>query len=237
MRRTIVQQMMTETNTFKNEEGTQMTTNTTAETITTVTEKNSKFQKYNSIRDEAKSLQEQIAANRKAQEDLVLAKIKTLQSIGRSVYGKCTSGSYADLGKYSWIDSRLQLKDLGAAQITLAEVKSVWKDGKYVLEETGEIHLSRAFLHISDRAFAKLIRTQIRSWKDAQKAELEVKRDFSVQNAQRALQQAQAAARIAEAKLKAAEEAEAKKTAAAEARALRKAQGAERAQAALAAKS
>jgi len=220
------------TTTTQNEEGTQMTTNTaTTARKPIVTANNKKFQKYDALREESKALEVQIAANRKAQSDLVMDKIRSFQTIGQSVYTKCTSGSYADLGSLSWINHSLQLKELSASTITLTATS------RYGHSNPHEVRLNRQLLHISDRDFAKLVRAQIRSYKDEQRVEKVESPNIALKNAQSNLQSAKAAAELAEKKLKEVEAKAAEEAATREARAERKARGEERRREALAAKS
>ena len=221
------------TTTTQNEEGTQMTTNAaTTARKTIVTANNRKFQKYDALREESKVLEEQVAANRQAQSDLVMAKIRSFQAIGQSVYTKCTSGSSADLGSLSWINYSLQLKELSASTITLTATSRYGGNSN-----PHEVRLNRELLHISDRDFAKLVRTQIRSYKDEQRVEKVESPNIALKNAQSNLQSAKAAAELAERKLKEVEARAAEEAATREARAARKARGEERRREALAAKS
>ena len=220
------------TTTTQNEEGTQMTTNTaTTARKAIVTANNKKFQKYDALRKESKVLEEQVAANQKAQSDLVMDKIRSFQAIGSSVYTKCTSGSYADLGSLNWINYSLQFKELSASTITLTATN------RYGSSNPHEVRLNRQILHISDRDFAKLVRAQIRSYKDSQKVEEIESPNIALKNAQSNLQSAKAAAELAEKKLKEVEAKAAEELAVREARAERKARGEERRREALAAKS
>lgn len=219
------------TTTTQNEERTQMTTNTAttanAATKPRFTIKNKKFLKYNAIRDESKALQQQVAANRRAQSDLVMDKIRSLQAIGQSVYTKCTSGSTVPLGEYGWVFQNLQLKELGATNITFYVLQI--NRGYWVTDEEKTLTLDRDFLHMSDRDFAKLIRSKINAWKFAQRAEAQSKLDDEIIAAQKEVQAAQLAAEKAERKV---EEIQGKLDARAKAlaaRALKKEQGAERA--------
>lgn len=145
--------------------------------------KNKKFLKYNELLEsnaklklELQSVQARQEELRKEQSELILDKLKSFQHIGRAVFRKYFPDYHAVsadrgkdiLGAEGWIFDTIQFKEADLKRITLSKMKyhygkeSGWK-------EESTLTVPRELLHMSDRDFAKRIRTKIKSWKRAQR--------------------------------------------------------------------
>lgn len=171
---TTADQTQTKTQTAKSE-GKTMTTN-------------KKILKYNGLLEinaklelELRSIQARKEEARKEQSELILPRIKHLQHIGQVVFRKYFPDYHAVsaekgkdiLGAEGWIFDTIQFKEADLDEIILSQVKWVYKNGglnsQSGWEEEGVIRIPRAYLHMSDRDFAKRIRTKIKRWKRAEK--------------------------------------------------------------------
>lgn len=149
---------------------------------------NKKILKYNELLEtnakielELRSIQARKEEARKEQSELILPRIKHLQHIGQVVFRKYFPDYHAVnaekgkdiLGAEGWIFDTIQFKEADLDEITLSKVKYSYRIGGVAgnsgWEEEGIIRISRQYLHMSDRDFAKRIRTKIKRWKQAQR--------------------------------------------------------------------
>lgn len=171
---------------------------------------NKKYQKYNQLNLDSKELQQKLATVHAEQEALVMPRIKELQSIGRSVAEKCHPElmTYLDIAQkaailkdHSWIYDSFRFKRLDNHSIILSKgFNSYVSYGKYEWKESEEISISRSYLHMSDREFAKLIRQRVWSWKNAEKRKAQKEVEKELQDARRAASKAEARLQHLEAK-------------------------------------
>lgn len=150
--------------------------------------KNKNALKYNSFLEEnakieleLRTVQARKEELRKEQSDLIVGKLKHLQYIGEVVFRKYFPDYHAVgaqkgreiLGELGWIFDSIQLKEAYLDSIVLSQVKWVYGSSIHNTqsrwEEEGTVTVSRSFLHMSDRDFAKLIRTRIKKWKQVQR--------------------------------------------------------------------
>lgn len=176
---------------------------------------NKKILKYNELLEtsaklelELRSIQTRREEARKEQSELILPRIKHLQHIGQVVFRKYFPDYRAAtvelgkeiLGAEGWIFDTIQLKEADLDEITLSKVKYSYRIGGVAgnsgWEEEGVIRIPRAYLHMSDRDFAKRVRTKIKRWKRAQRD-----RDLTARVDE--LKKAEAAAKAAVKKLEA----------------------------------
>ncbi len=150
--------------------------------------KNKKALKYNSFLEETAKIElelQTVQARKeelqKEQSELIVGKLKHLQHIGQVVFRKYFPDYHAVnaqkgreiLGEFGWIFDTVGLKSAGLDSIILSKLK--WVYGSSIQstpshwEEEGTVAIARSFLHMSDRDFAKLIRTQIKRWKQVQR--------------------------------------------------------------------
>lgn len=150
--------------------------------------KNKNALKYNSFLEEnakieleLRTVQARKEELRKEQSELIVGKLKHLQHIGQVVFRKYFPDYHAVgaqkgreiLGELGWIFDSIQLKEAYLDSIVLSQVKWVYGSSIHNTqsrwEEEGTVTVSRSFLHMSDRDFAKLIRTRIKKWKQVQR--------------------------------------------------------------------
>lgn len=198
---TTADQTKTETQTAKSE-GKTMTTNKKILKYNELLETNAKLEL------ELRSIQARKEEARKEQSELILPRIKHLQHIGQVVFRKYFPDYHAvsaEKGKdilsvEGWIFDTIQFKEADLDEIALSKVKWTYRsnslNGQSGWEEEGVLRIPRAYLHMSDRDFAKRVRTKIKRWKRAQRD-----RDLTARVDE--LKKAEAAAKAAVKKLEA----------------------------------
>lgn len=193
---------------------------------------NKKFLKYNELLErnaklklELQSVQARQEELRKEQSELILDKLKSFQHISRAVFRKYFPGPSVMpaekgqelLGKHGWIFATIQLKEVDLKRITLSKMKyhygkeSGWK-------EESTLTVPRELLHMSDRDFAKLIRTQIQQWKKLRQATEKTQLETELKRAEKEAQSAAQKLEEIQKKLKSKNETEVERQAKREAR-------------------
>ncbi len=151
------------------------------------------------LQEEKRVLDARLKESRDEQNKFVKDRLDRISEIARSVAKKCLSDRYYTsarteaLGDLNWITADIQLKSLGVNSIELSRGKRSYdfRTREYSFTESSTFTLSRSILHLSDRDVAKMVRAQIRSWKDEQRAKAAEAQTAGLRDAQEKLEAAQ----------------------------------------------
>lgn len=138
---------------------------------------------------EQRKLEEALKEYKNEQRKVIEPRIVSLQQVGRSVFRKCMSNQDYDkameiLGDLYWVTCSVTFESCTRTGFTFSAHN--WRNSSF-----DEVQISNRYTSMSDRDFAKIIRTRCRQWKQNQRDKAE--RDLNNQiNAQkRALNEAQ----------------------------------------------
>lgn len=151
------------------------------------------------LQEEQKALRARLKEAEAESSKFIKERLDRISEIGRSVAKKCLSDRYYTsarsqaLGDLNWITEDIQLKSLGVNSIELSRGKRSYdfRTREYSFTESNTFTLSRSILHLSDRDVAKMVRAQIRSWKDEQRAKAAEAQTAGLKDAQEKLAAAQ----------------------------------------------
>ena len=151
------------------------------------------------LQEEQKALSARLKEAKEESSKFIKDRLDRISEIGRSVAKKCLSDRYYTsartqaLGDLNWITEAIQLKSLGVNHIELSRGKRSYdfRTREYSFTESSTFTLSRSILHLSDRDVAKMVRAQIRAWKDEQRAKAAEAQTAGLKDAQEKLAAAQ----------------------------------------------
>lgn len=138
---------------------------------------------------EQRKLEEALKEYKNEQRKVIEPRIVALQQVGRSVFNKCMSNQDHDkameiLGDLYWVTCSVTFESCTRTGFTFSAHN--WRN-----RSVDEVQISNRYMSMSDRDFAKIIRTRCHQWKQNQRDKAERELTIRINEQKRALSETQ----------------------------------------------